>query len=152
MNAGGKNNISFSWIQKLMTCNNSKELKEDLLRNFPGLTDPLPKKIAVIGTSHIGEKIIEELTKKNIDVENVFDHDIKKHGTNFKGIQVRPFEEIEQLNRDTPIILATHRLLGLQKKLKHLGFRNIWSFPLLSIFDSKNFTTHPFYELILEKL
>jgi FkbM family methyltransferase len=108
--------------------------------------------VIVVGASPLSYSVIDGLLGKCIAIEGIFDQDVRKHGAFFKGIQVQPFEETDDLDRDIPILLVTHRLLGLQRHLKQAGFHHIWPFPLLSIFDSQCFNCHPFYEGIHKDL
>jgi len=138
------------WICNLMSFNSVEELKKNLFSGFKGFFS-LPKKIAIIGASSLVGGLIDELFEKGIIVDSIFDHNIKKHGTIFKNIQIRPFEEIATLESDIPLLLGTHRLTNLYKILKKMGFQHIWPFPLFYFYDV-HFKPHPFYKGLLEDL
>lgn len=140
------------WIRKLISFDTAEELRENLFQCFPGISSALPKKVIVVGASRLSHGVIDGLLEKDIVIEGIFDQDIRKHGAFFKGIPVQPFEETDRLDREIPVLLVTHRLLGLQRDLKQSGFHHIWPFPLLSVFDAQCFKYHPFYENILEDL
>ena len=147
-----RHTVPMSWMEQLENFESATDVREHLLQRFWGSERCLPDRVSVVGASHLGINIIDALEESKIFVQGVFDDDPKKQDVRVRGLPIRPVQDLVEVDRNLPIVLATHCVLGLQKQLKRLGFHHIWPFPFLSILDSKKFPPHPFYDRMIEDL
>ena len=140
------------FMKQLEAFKSVKEMREYLVSRFWEPTRRLPRNVAVIGASSIGCRIISALRRRGIHIQGIFDNDWEKQGMSLEGLIVKPASDVVSIAEDVPVILATHRLFGLQKELRSRNFRHIWPFPILSFLDPKAFSPHIFYDNMLEDL
>lgn len=133
------------WIERLCILDAPK-IKEMLCDVHPGCLEGFPKELAIIGASHLGEKVAQECTACGVCILGIFDDASEVQGAVIAGHIVQPTRLLHTIPPETPVILATHRLLNLTRRLRDTGFNNAWPFPLLHIMWPKYFSVHPFYE------
>jgi FkbM family methyltransferase len=66
------------------------------------------------------------------------------------GHIIVPMRELAQLDRATPIVIASHRVLGAAERLSRLGFAAVAPFAVLQALAPERFAPHMFYEGLLE--
>lgn len=133
------------WIDRLGALDASG-IPALLNKAHPGCMDGLPRQIAIVGATHLGETVAEECAVCGIELSGIFDDAPNRQGTAVAGHVVQPSSALEAVPRETPIVLATHRLLNLTRRLRGMGFAHAWPFPLLHIVWPEHFSAHPFYE------
>ena len=140
------------WLGRLFSCSSADELKGELIQSFAGRATQWPAKVFVVGASSIGKGIIDSFLKIGVCVGGLFDDDLNKQGTAVKGIRVQSIDELQGKDELVPVVLATQKLLGLQKRIERMGFQCVWPFPVLPVMDPVKFPAHPFYEGLIEDL
>ncbi len=140
------------FMKQLKAFKSAADMKEYLMCRFWKPDRCLPHSVVVIGASSLGLHIIDMLKRRGIHVYGIFDDDPVKQGMSVKGIAAKPVQDIVNIARDIPVILATHRIFGLQRELRIKNFSYIWPFPILSFLDPKVFASHMFYDGMLEDL
>lgn len=132
------------WLHRLPTLTEG-DVATLLASTHPGITQGLPGKVVIIGATHIGEDLAKQCSALGIRVLGIFDDSPARQGTIVAGHTVQASDELDRLERHVPVVLATHRLLGLTHRLSAAGFMHIWPFALLHCAWPEHFTPHPFY-------
>jgi len=105
-------------------------------------------RVLILGAADEGERLTKLCRYNNIKVVAWVDDDPKR--SNGKTILVS--KALHTFDRNIPVIIASHRILGATKFLRKIGFRNIASFALLQILYPKKFPPHMFYRNWIEDL
>ncbi len=75
-----------------------------------------------------------------------------KHGKQIDGHIVEPVEALRRLDRATPIVIASHRVLGATERLRGLGHASVLPFAALQVTAPELFPAHMFYDRLLEDM
>src|SRR5581483_8062689 len=108
--------------------------------------------MAIVGAADEGLRLAELCDKHEIWITAICDDDPKKHGMKAGTITVKPVDALQDVDRDVPVIVASHRVLKALERLKGMGFRHVAPFALLEVLDPKTFPPHMFYDGWLEDL
>lgn len=146
----GKTNV-LSWLRRLSTLSEGDVVA--LLRNtHQGIIHGPPREVAIIGASHIGVELTKRCSELGITVQGIFDDSVTIQGATVAGFTVQATDRLDMIERHVPIVLATHRLLGLTHRLSTAGFVHVWPFALLHCAWPQLFIPHPFYANIQKDL
>lgn len=140
------------WMKRLFSYKSVQELKQDMISSFWVFGAPLPSKVLIVGASPIGMKLMNSFKENKISVEGVFDDAVNKQGMSADGMVIQPVNALLEQDRTIPVVLATQRILGLQRRVEDMGFQYIWPFFVLSILAPDQFKPHPFYSGMLDDL
>ncbi len=108
--------------------------------------------IAIVGAGPEGMRLAEICRQRGIKISALVDDDPKKVGASVGASQVEPGDRLRQVDRATPIIIASHRVLEPVQKLRALGFSKVLPFAFLQITAPDVFKPHMFYDGWLEDL
>lgn len=133
------------WLARLQNMN-AHQAANLLEAAHPGVAEGLPGRVAIVGATHLGEATARACAACGIVVTGMCDDAPARQGTHVAGHLVRPSAWLDELDRNTPVVLATHRLLGLSARVRSMGFSHVWPFALLALRWPGQFTPHPFYE------
>ncbi len=110
------------------------------------------RSIAIMGSAVEGQRLARICTSKKIEIDAIVDDDPKKAGSVVAGRTVEPTQSLTQLSKSTPIVIASHRVLGVAQRLQDLGFETVIPFAMLQVLAPEVFPPHMFYNGLLDDL
>jgi FkbM family methyltransferase len=128
------------------------DLRADLLRYYPAIDIRHLDGIAVVGAAGEGARLAAQCREHDIGLVALVDDHPKKIGTQVAGHGVEPFAKLEQLDRATAIVIASHRALGALERLRALGFKTVLPFAALQVMAPDLFPPHMFYDGLLDDM
>lgn len=144
-------NGEFHWLSGLERSSSVSSLREALRGAYPFLRDGLPRRIAVLGVGGEGKRLAGICERTGIEIVGAFDNDASKRGTPVGKTRAAPFDALLNVDRATPVIIASHRVLGSMASLRGLGFP-VAPFAALQVAEPEVFAPHMFYDGLLEDL
>ena len=143
---------SLPWLDQLNSYQSVEEIRAWLVGRNPDLAPRCLKRIAVIGAAEEGIRLVELCGNHGIEVAAIGDDDPTKQGLNIGPTTVAAVDSLTSIDRHTPVIIASHRVLKAAERLRLMGFRHVAPFALLEVLDPAAFPPHMFYERWLEEL
>jgi FkbM family methyltransferase len=125
-------------------------LRADLLARNPKFGPATLHEIAIIGAADEGNRLAALCAAHGIRVAAIADDDPAKVGTSVLDHRVVPTSALAGLDRATPMVIASHRVLGAVERLLSLGFSAVAPFALLQALSPDMFPPHMFYDGLLE--
>lgn len=141
-----------TWLKLLLELSDLTALDELLTDAHPGLGRNPPSRMAIVGASNAGYRVSSEMKASKIECAGIYDDSPERIGTTINGMVVEPFVNLSGIDLETPVVLATHRVLSPFTRLKQRGFACVWPFALLGIRWPDTFSNHEFYHGIHEDL
>jgi FkbM family methyltransferase len=108
--------------------------------------------IAIVGAGPEGQRLAEICKTRGITIAALVDDDPGKLGITMFGAKVEPTSRLAGLDRATPIVIASHRVLGATQRFRALGFSTVLPFAALQILSPDVFKPHMFYDGWLQDL
>ncbi|SMP79526.1 methyltransferase, FkbM family [Desulfonatronum zhilinae] len=139
------------WVQRLQSLGIADAF-DLLVSAHPGVSNGLPEQAVIIGATHIAEDVARTCSNCGIVIHGIFDDSPEYQGENVAGYSVQPTRDLTYIGKHIPVILATHRALGLTHRMREEGFIHVWPFPILSLRWPNIFTSHIFYAGMHENL
>ena len=139
-------------LDRLAEAGRAADLHTDLLRHYPGLDMHRLDGIAVVGAAVEGARLVSLCRDHGVEVVALADDHPSKIGTEIVGHVVQPVGVLERLARATPVVIASHRLLGATERLRALGFSTVLPFAALQVATPECFPPHMFYDGLLDDL
>ena len=139
-----------SWWGRLNAMPTVDALRLQLLRHPPALDPAELREIAILGAAAEGQRLAALCEARDIRIAAISDDDPTKVGTLLRGHTVVPMRELAKLDRATPIVIASHRVLLAAERLSRLGFAAVAPFAVLQALAPERFAPHMFYEGLLE--
>jgi FkbM family methyltransferase len=127
-------------------------LHADLLRHYPGLDVRGLDAIGVVGAAVEGVRLTTLCRDLGIQVAALADDHPAKVGSRIAGHTVESLAALTRLDRATPIVIASHRVLAATERLRGLGFKTVLPFAALQIMAPDLFPPHMFYDGMLDDL
>jgi len=140
------------WLGALAAAASPQALRDALRRRQDAFDPPRLKRLAILGAAGEGQRLAAICRERGIAVAALADDNPGVAGTTVAGVRVSPSRALEDLPRDTPLIVASHRVLKAHQRLKALGFAHVAPFAVLQVLDPKAFPPHMFYDGWLEDL
>jgi len=125
-------------------------LRLQLMRYHPAFDPAELREIAILGAAAEGQRLAALCQARDIRIAAISDDDPTKVGTLLRGHTVVPMRELAKLDRATPIVIASHRVLLAAERLSRLGFAAVAPFAVLQALAPERFAPHMFYEGLLE--
>jgi FkbM family methyltransferase len=110
------------------------------------------RSIAIVGSAGEGQRLMRICADKKIKIDAIVDDDPRKAGSMIGGQTVEPPRALARVPKSTPIVIASHRVLGATNRLRELGFRTVVPFATLQVLAPEAFPPHMFYEDLLDDL
>jgi FkbM family methyltransferase len=107
---------------------------------------------AIVGAGPEGQRLALLCAARNIRIDAIVDDDPAKSGTIVGGRRVAPVESLTELSKSTAVIIASHRVLRVTRRLRELGFKTVVPFAMLQVLAPNIFSPHMFYGNLLEDL
>jgi FkbM family methyltransferase len=125
-------------------------LRSHLLRHHPAFNPAELREMAILGAAVEGQRLAALCRARDIRIAAISDDDPAKIGMSLLDHPIVPIRELAKLDRATPIVIASHRVLGAAERLSRLGFSAVAPFAVLQALDPEGFPPHMFYERLLE--
>jgi FkbM family methyltransferase len=139
-------------LDRLAQAGQAADLRADLLRHYPGLDIHRLGGLAVVGAAVEGARLLTLCRDHGVEVVALADDHPSKIGKDIAGHVVQPVDALERLDRATPVVIASHRLLGATERLRALGFPTVLPFAALQVAAPDRFPPHMFYNGLLDDL
>jgi FkbM family methyltransferase len=139
-----------SWWVTLNAVPTVDTLRSQLLRRHPAFDPADLREIAILGAAVEGQRLAALCRARAIRIAAISDDNPAKIGTSLLDLPVIPMRELATLDRATPIVIASHRVLDATERLSRLGFTAVAPFAVLQALDPERFPPHMFYEGLLE--
>jgi FkbM family methyltransferase len=104
------------------------------------------RRLAILGAAGEGQRLAALCGEHGIEIAAIIDDDPNRVATSIGGYRVAPSSALETLDRDCPIVIASHRVLKAAERLKAKGFSAVAPFAVLQVLDSTAFPPHMFYD------
>src|SRR5215831_13949858 len=102
---------SGQWLSQLRSYTSFEDVRAALREHYSGLDFRKPKAIAIVGAAGEGQRLSEICNSSGIRVVAIADDHPAKVGADIGGHRVVPIADLENIGRDVPIVIASHRLL-----------------------------------------
>jgi FkbM family methyltransferase len=124
----------------------SDDSRAQLSARYPAFDPAKLSRVAIVGSAGEGERFAELCRDAGIEIVGLYETNTARVGKWVAGKVVHLLESIERLNKDTPIVVASHRLLGPMDRMRILEFRNVAPLSILQILAPDRFPPHMFYD------
>lgn len=91
--------------------------------------------LIIVGAGHLGQALVNYMNfeRRGFIFQGIFDIDTRLHGTQIRGIEVRPLQEMEQFVRQNEIDIAVltipkNSAVEVAEQLVSYGIKGIWNF------------------------
>lgn len=156
MSAGALPHVSLTspaWRACLSEASSVDELRAGIASYHGGLDAERLISVAVFGAAAEGCRLVERCKALGIAVKALVDDNPAELGEKFAGAIVEPSDHrLATLDRATPIVIASHRVLSATQRLRALGFERVLPFAVLQTLRPDLFQPHMFYDGWLDDL
>jgi FkbM family methyltransferase len=139
------------WLGQVFNSNSAQSLKDTMRERYSFMHRGFPDRLAIMGAGVEGKRLYNICIERGIEVLGVFDNDATKRGIVIGKHRVVPSDAIGSLDRSTPIIIASHRVLGATSGLTAMGFA-VAPFALLQVLAPEIFEPHMFYDNLIDDI
>jgi FkbM family methyltransferase len=140
------------WLDQLSRVDSVAELRANLEAYYPGFDARATREIAVIGTATEGVRLLAICRKLGIRIVALCDDHPSKIGEQIGDQVIQSTASLADVDRATPIVIASHRVLGVVERMRALGFRTVLPFAALQLMAPDLFSPHMFYSGLLADL
>jgi len=140
------------WLARLDRVGGVADLRAALRRCNAAVDPAALHRVIIVGAAGEGQRLAVLCRDRGIAVTAIIDDDPAKAGLIVAGIKVSSSAALETLDRDIPVVIASHRVLRASERLKQLGYRAFAPFAVLQVLDPTAFPPHMFYDGWLEDL
>ena len=139
-------------LARLANARSLEDLISGTRRHHHGFDAAGISKLAIVGAGPEGRRLCEICKAQGITIAALADDDPGKLGMVLSGAKVEPSIRLVELDRATPIIIASHRVLAATQRLRALGFSMVLPFAALQMLAPGVFRPHMFYDGWLQDL
>jgi FkbM family methyltransferase len=140
------------WLAGLDGSSDVRDLRSAMQAHHVRLDAANLRSIAIVGAAVEGQRLAHICKAHNITIDAIVDDDPRKSGSAIAGVSVAPVETLTALPKSTPIVVASHRVLQITRRLRDLGFETVVPFALLQVLAPQIFPPHMFYDRLLDDL
>jgi FkbM family methyltransferase len=144
-------NADFRGLTGLATAGGVSSLRQ-AMQARGGLEPANLPAIAIVGAAPEGQRLARICAARGIKIAAIADDDSDKAGSVIAGAAVRPVQELKDLPKSTPVVIASHRVLRVTEVLRSLGFETVVPFAMLQVLAPDIFPPHMFYDDLLDDL
>lgn len=141
-----------TWFSQLEAFKTVEDIRAWLLARYPKFCPDQLRSIAILGAADEGVRLLELCVAHGIHVCAIIDDKVERQGLQLGSHAVTSVDSLEELDRETPVVIASHRVLKAYERVKQMGFANVAPFALLEALDPEMFPPHMFYHHLLEDL
>ena len=106
----------------------------------------------IVGAASEGQRLAKICAERGTKIEAIVDDDPAKVGLSVAGRRVAPVQSLRELPKAVPVVIASHRVLRVTRRLRDFGFKTIVPFAMLQVLAPDAFPPHMFYKHLLEDL
>ena len=139
------------WLKGLAAAGGVGDLR-DGVQAHAGLNSRNLTELAIVGAAPEGRRLARICKAQGIRIAAIVDDDIGKQDSPVEGVAVAPVQALSALPKSTPIVIASHRVLGATQRLRKLGFTTVVPFATLQVLAPDIFAPHMFYENLLDDM
>lgn len=133
------------WTPLLAALPTAVHMRAHLVARNPAILPRFPARVAILGAAEEGRRLAETCAARGIAVASIVDDDPARLGRRVAGATVMSFASLASLDRSTPVVVASHRLLGAVRRLRAMGFVSVCGSAALQVADPIGFPPHMFY-------
>jgi FkbM family methyltransferase len=137
------------WHSDVGAAGSRELLRANLLAHNPAFDPAHLRRIAIVGAAGEGERLAKICQHRGIGVAAIADDDPSKVGHAIGAQQVVRTADLARLDRATPIVIASHRVLRAAQMLHAQGFASVAPFAVLQVLAPEQFPPHMFYDGLL---
>jgi FkbM family methyltransferase len=141
-----------TWLSDVDASGDAQGLRRAMQARTGGLDAANLQSLAIVGAGPEGNRLARLCATRNIRIDAIVDDDSAKNGIAVGRRRVAPVESLTELPKSTVIVVASHRVLGVTRRLRDLGFKTVVPFAMLQVQAPNIFSPHMFYENLLEDL
>ena len=145
-------NKNFYWIEYLRNVSSIQQLRENLATYHRLLHFNSLREIVIVGTAEEGQRLWRLCNQWNIRVLFLCDDNPAKQGLTIDHYKIHSTDCLETIDKSTPIVIASHRVLKPTQRLRAKGFKTVIPFAVLQVLYGDKFPPHMFYARWLEAL
>jgi FkbM family methyltransferase len=139
-------------LARLANARSLEDLIAGIRRHHHGFDAAGISKLAIVGAGPEGRRLCEICKARGITIAALADDDTGKLGMVLSSAKVEPSHKLAELDRTTPIVIASHRVLAATQRLRTLGFSTVLPFAALQVLAPEVFRPHMFYDGWLQDL
>jgi FkbM family methyltransferase len=139
-------------LTSLAGANSPQSARAALLSRYQAFDPGALTEVAIIGAAEEGRRLAALCANHGIAVRAVADDDPAKRGLFVGSLPVTPVDALSSMDRQMPIVVASHRVLAISTRLREMGFGNVAPFALFQLLDPERFPPHMFYRDLIEDL
>lgn len=143
---------SEKWFSKISALGDIEACRKYILDLYPDLAGERFKKAAVIGAADEGRRLISICRNRKIEIVRFTDDNPGLLGMRHEGVCVAPAAELSDIDKNIPVIVASHRALDPVKRMRNMGFKTVVPFGVLQTLYPEIYPPHIFYEGWLEDI
>ena len=143
---------STTWISELESLKHVDDIRARLQDRYPAFRSQALKEVVILGAAEEGERLLELCAAQGIVVRAIVDDNPERQGRQLMEHVVTSVDSLENIGRETPVIIASHRVLKAYERMKRMEFSSVAPFALLEVLDPSMFPPHMFYTRLLEDL
>ena len=144
--------LSTPWLARLGGHRSVAEVRQALAARYPAFTADHLRELAIVGAAEEGRRLLALCAERGIAVRGIVDDDPRKQTMRIDSHRVCPASSLDSLDRSTPVVVASHRVLRPVERLRGMGFTHVAPFALLQVLDPERFAPHIFYVGLIEDL
>ena len=141
-----------SWMDELRSMRGVDAMRSAIRDRNSGLVLDRLDRIVIVGAAAEGVRLAQLCNEHGIGVTAVADDRADQLGGMIGNVPVCSVDALADIERNIPVVIASHRPLQLVQRLRGLGFETVVLFLILQILDPVRFTPHMFYDGWLEDL
>lgn len=139
------------WLRRILDATGVAELYATLAASHPALR-VIPRRLAVLGAADEGRRLVEICAANGIEVAALVDDDPVKLGQRVGGVEIQPSSALAALDRQVPVLIASHRVVTATERLRAMGFAHVAPFAALQGLHPEMFPPHVFHRDLLVEL
>jgi FkbM family methyltransferase len=140
------------WLSDLDTLGGAQGLRRAMQAQAADVDVANLRSFAVVGAGPEGQRLARLCTNRNIRIDAIVDDDPAKRDVIVGGRPVASVESLTELPKSTVVVIASHRVLRVTRRLRDLGFKTVIPFAMLQVQAPDIFPPHMFYDSLLEDL
>lgn len=140
------------WLDHLTKAPSIEALRTALQQRYPAFNPKQLKNLIIIGAAEEGQRLADICETLGIKVIAICDDNPEKQNLTIQNCSVQPISSLTNVDKNIPVIIASHRVLKPFLRLRKMGFEHVAPFAILQVLDANLFPPHMFYTGWLEDL
>src|SRR6476646_4770049 len=132
------------WSAQLAGSRSVNDLVANIINYNGGFDAEHLSTSAILGAAPEGQRLLGICRERGIKISALVDDNPDQLGKAILGVKVEPSSRLSDLDRATPIIIASHRVLDATRRLRQQGFKTVLPFAVLQLLAPAHFKPHMF--------